>query len=183
MQTPNVTQCLRRPVGFLSSLTERASVAQLRAMLEETPLTLADVRDWVEFDDQQYRRNLVVRGPWFEILLLCWRSGQRSPIHDHAASTCGFKILQGICSETTFARSRCGQVVARSTVELPAGSIGASQDDDTHQVSNLEPRGIDLVTMHVYSPPLRSMKRFSITDPQVEEWRPPVFDFVGGDGI
>jgi cysteine dioxygenase len=183
MQTPTVPQCLRRPVEFLSSLTERASVEQLRTLLEETPLTLADVRDWVEFDDQEYRRNLVVRGTWFEILLLCWRSGQRSPIHDHASSTCGFKVLQGICSETTFARSRCGLVVARSTVELPASSIGASQDDDTHQVSNLEPRGTDLVTMHIYSPPLRTMKRFSITDHRVEEWRPPVFDFMGGDGI
>ncbi len=49
------------------------------------------------------------------------------------------------------------------TRELTAGHVCASQDDDTHQVSNLQSQGQNLVTLHIYSPPLRAMQKFSIT--------------------
>ena len=183
MQTPDIPACLEPLVEYLNRLESRASIERLRELLEETKVTIDDVRDFVEFGSNQYRRNLVAVGPWYEVLVICWSSGQRSPIHNHATSTCGLKILQGICSETSFARSPCQQVVARETQELTAGHICATQDDDTHQVSNLQPPGQNLVTLHIYSPPLRAMKQFSITGGEPQEYRPIVFDFMGGDGI
>jgi cysteine dioxygenase len=183
MQTPAIPACLAPLVDYLNGLESRAPIERVRQLLEETGVTIDDVREFVEFGDSQYRRNLVTMGPWYEVLVICWRSGQRSPIHNHAASTCGLKVLQGVCSETIFERSPCKQVVARDTHEVTAGYVCASQDDDTHQVSNLQSAGQNLVTLHIYSPPLRSMQKFSITGGEGEEWRPPVFDFVGGDGI
>jgi cysteine dioxygenase len=38
-----------------------------------------------------------------------------------------------------------------------------SLDADMHQVSNLQPGDADLVTLHVYSPPLRQMGTYSLT--------------------
>ncbi len=170
-------------IAYLSDLRGRATIERLRELLAESNVTLDDVHDFVEFDHERYRRNLLAIGAWFEILVICWRSGQRSPIHDHAASTCGLKILEGVCSETIFERAPCGQVVARRTQDMVTGQVCASQDADTHQVSNLQPDGEDLVTLHIYSPPLRSMKRFSITGNTVDEYRPQTFEFSGGDGI
>jgi cysteine dioxygenase len=170
-------------IEYLESLTARASIARLKELLTESDLTLEDVRDFVVFDDEHYRRNLVSIGPWYEILVICWKSGQRSPIHNHARSTCGLKVLGGLCTETVFDHAPCGQVVALHSTNLPAGHVTASQDGDTHQVSNLQPAGDPLVTLHIYSPPLRSMQRFSITGSFVEEWRPPVAEFLQGEGI
>jgi cysteine dioxygenase len=176
-------QKLRPLIQYLDGLTARATLERLRTLLAETKITRDDLRDFVVFEDEHYRRNLVSIGPWYEILVICWRSGQRSPIHNHAKSTCGLKVLAGVCTETIFARSACGQVVALNSTELAAGTITASQDTDTHQVSNLQPPGEDLITLHIYSPPLRSMQRFSILGGAVDEWRPPVFEFVEGAGI
>ncbi len=86
-------------------------------------------------------------------------------------------------TETKFDVSPCGQVVAAGSRDLPAFSATASQDNDTHQVSNLQPAGQDLITLHVYSPPLRSMEMFSITGGPVEIYRPRVFEFSHGGGI
>ncbi len=183
MQTPAIPACLASLVGYLNGLESRAALERVRQLLQDTGVTIDDVRDFVEFGDSQYRRNLVTMGPWFEMLVICWRSGQRSPIHNHATSTCGLKVLQGICSETIFERSPCQQVIARDTHELTKGHVCASQDDDTHQVSNVQSAGHDLVTLHIYSPPLRAMKKFSLNDNTSEDWRPQVFDFVHGDGI
>jgi cysteine dioxygenase len=174
---------LLRLIGYLDGLSERASIGRLRELLAEAEVTLDDLRDFVVFDHEHYRRNLVALGPWYEILVICWQSGQRSPIHNHAKSTCGLKVLRGICTETVFERSPCGQVVALHSTNLIAGCITASQDTDTHQVSNLQPAGENLVTLHIYSPPLRSMEKFSLTGSAVEEWRPPVTEFVQGAGI
>jgi cysteine dioxygenase len=131
---------------------------------------LDDVRDFVKFDPSRYRRNLVAEGPWYSLLVLCWRSGQRSPIHDHAQSACAFKVLTGVCSETVFGYSACGQVYPLHTEDRPVGSIVATQDADTHQVSNLQPVPRDLVTLHIYAPPLKSMALFSITGELVHPW-------------
>lgn len=169
-------------VDYLNTLTARASIERLRELLAASNVTLADVRDFVRYEPGHYQRNLVALGPWYEVLIICWRSGQRSPIHNHAQSTCGLKVLSGVCSETLFAHSACGQVVALSTSAKHAGDICASEDEDTHQVSNLQAPGEDLVTLHIYSPPLRKMKKFSITG-GTEDWIPPIVEFVHGEGI
>ena len=174
---------LRPLIEYLDGLHERASLERLKSLLAETRVTLEDLREFVVFDDEHYRRNLVSIGPWYEILVICWKSGQRSPIHNHAKSTCGLKVLAGVCTETVFDYSPCGQVVALHSASLTAGHITASQDTDTHQVSNLQPAGENLVTLHIYSPPLRSMQKFSITGNLVDEWRPPVTEFLQGAGI
>ena len=170
-------------IRYLDQLTGRASIERLRDLLNEADHTLDDVREFVEFDPEHYRRNLVCLGEWYEILVICWLSGQRSPIHNHARSTCGLKVLGGICSETVFDHAPCGQVVALSTTHLAAGYVTASQDTDTHQVSNLQRPGDNLVTLHIYSPPLRAMQKFSIIGGTAEVWRPPVTEFTQGAGI
>jgi cysteine dioxygenase len=170
-------------VQYLDGLDERASIERLRELLSQSNATIDDVREFVRFEPGHYQRNLVAHSDWYEILVICWRSGQRSPIHNHAQSTCGLKVLSGVCSETVFDHAPCGQVVALYSRDLQEGHVCASQDTDTHQVSNLQAAGRDLVTMHIYSPPLRSMEKFSITGGGVENWKPPVVEFTQGAGI
>lgn len=183
MSSLPVPQKLRPLVAYLDTLTERASIGRLQELLAASNATLEDVREFVRFEPGHYQRNLVALGPWYEVLVICWRSGQRSPIHNHAQSTCGLKVLTGVCTETYFAHSACGQVVALSSHECEAGHVCASEDDDTHQVSNLQGPGHDLVTLHIYSPPLRKMKKFSLTNAGAEDWIPPVVEFAHGEGI
>ena len=45
-------------------------------------------------------------------------------------------------------------VKAMGSRDLPAGALCVTQDDDLHQISNLQAGSADLVTLHVYSPPL-----------------------------
>ena len=166
-------------VEYLNGLTERAPLDELRTRLSATNVTLEDLREHLHFEDGHYCRNLVADGPWYNMLAICWKSGQRSPIHDHAQSTCAFKVLTGVCSETVYAFSPCGQVVPQTTTDMPAGLIVASQDADTHQVSNLQPEGTDLVTLHIYSPPLKTMRVFSIMGKTGGEWLAPEHKAVG----
>lgn len=183
MSSPAIPHKLLPLVSYLDTLTERASLARLETLLSNCAATLDDVREFVRFDQSHYTRNLVAKGTWYEVLVICWLSGQRSPIHNHAQSTCGLMVLDGVCSETMFAHSPCGQVVALSTSHKHVGDVCATEDDDTHQVSNLQGPGENLVTIHIYSPPLRKMKKFSIMGAAAVDYEPPVLEFAYGDGI
>ncbi len=154
---------LRELVDYLDNLKERASVERLGQLLAQNTATRETLKPFEVFGDNTYRRNLICEGQWYELLCICWKSGQRSPIHDHAQSTCGLKIMEGVATETTFESSDCGQIKAVSSTDYSVGHVCSTQDSDVHQVSNLQADGHNLVTMHIYSPAIRCMDTYSLT--------------------
>ncbi|HXG09728.1 MAG TPA: molybdopterin-dependent oxidoreductase [Gemmataceae bacterium] len=150
---------------YLDALQGRAPLDELTDLLRRLDIDCAAVADYIRFSDRNYQRNLVRAGPWYHVWVMCWKNGQRSPIHDHAASNCGVRVLRGTATETIFAFAPNGLVKAVRSRDLPAGQVCATHDADLHQISNLQADGADLVTLHVYSPPLLRMGTYSLTDP------------------
>jgi cysteine dioxygenase len=97
---------------------------------------------------------MVSRSEWYEMLAICWRRNHTSPIHDHAGSSCAFKIVEGLARETIFKLTGPGRVRATGEQVFQQGEICASTNDHIHQVSNGSGDGSDLITLHIYSPPL-----------------------------
>jgi cysteine dioxygenase len=159
-----MAKTLSELIAFLDGLHERAPLPQLMAELAELRVDCEELGKHVRFSDQQYARNLVRKGPWYHLLALCWKNGQRSPIHDHAGSTCGVRVLRGVLTETTFDFAPNGHVKAIGSRELTAGQVCGTQDDDLHQISNLQAGNADLVTLHVYTPPLLWLGTYSMYD-------------------
>jgi cysteine dioxygenase len=152
--------------------------------LRRTPVPLESVRHLLVFSPDEYVRNLLLTGPAYQALLLCWRNGQVSPIHNHRGSNCGVRVLSGVATETTFVRAASGAIVMTGSRELPDGHICLSADTDIHRISNLQPDGADLVTLHLYSPPLLQMEVFSLEYSSPGSWEAPIYEsFAIGGGI
>jgi DMSO/TMAO reductase YedYZ molybdopterin-dependent catalytic subunit len=149
---------------YLDHLEGRAPLKELTALLSRLELGCADVAEHIRFSDREYQRNLVRAGRWYHLWVLCWKNGQRTPIHDHAGSSCAVRVLRGTATVTEFAFAPNGHVKALGSRDYPPGSILGNQDSDLHQVSNLQAGEADLVTLHVYSPPLLRMGTYSLTD-------------------
>ena len=149
---------------YLDSLHGRAALNDLVSELEALDIDCEQVAPFIRFSSRGYTRNLIRGGTWYNVLVLCWKNGQRSPIHDHVGSSCGVRVLRGTATETLFEFAPNCHVKALFSRDLPEGSVCASQDDDMHQVSNLQSGDADLVTLHVYSPPLMYMSTYSLTD-------------------
>jgi cysteine dioxygenase len=129
------------------------SLSELVRTLEGLALARQDLTDALGFDESCYRRTVIHARPHFQVLVLCWRSEQRSPIHDHCGSNCVVRVIEGRAIETRFARSACGLLVPIWSHEHIAGAVAASGGEEIHQMGNFEPEGCDLITLHVYSPP------------------------------
>ena len=162
----------------------RLALPAIMDWFSEESLTIEDLSSYLIFSPARYVRNRVHDGPAYQALVLCWRNGQRSPIHNHRGSHCGVKVLRGVATETLFTRAPNGLVLPVASRDLPSGHTCASADEDIHQVSNLQAGSADLVTLHIYSPPLFRMEMFSLDTPAVSEWDDPINDpFLHGGGI
>lgn len=162
---------------------QRIPLAVLKDGLATLRIERTDFLPFAQFSPERYRRNLMHAGPAYHALVLCWRSGQRSPIHDHRGSACAVRVLEGDATEIIFHMTEGGHVFPSKTRKLSEGFICATEDLDIHQLSNLQPLNRDLITLHIYSPPLLVMGQYSLTDQTVREFRDEVHAFAEGAGI
>lgn len=175
-----MTPKLDRLFQYLDQLQGQAPLDEVETLLGHLDVNADDLARFVRFSDSGYTRNAVRGGRWYQVWVLCWKNGQRSPIHDHRGSTCGVRILRGTATQTLFVHAPNGHIKAVCSDDFGPGSIVGSVDQDMHQVSNLQAGDADLVTLHVYSPPLTHMVTYNLTNRDRGE---EVWSFVGGEGI
>jgi cysteine dioxygenase len=177
-----VTPQLRELFGYLDAMPGRPPcLERFAADLAGFEIELDDVARWVRFSDKSYARNLVRAGPFYAAWVLCWKNGQRSPIHDHTGSSCVVRVLRGTATETLFEFAPNGHVKPTFSRDHAEGTICASEDRDMHQISNLQADDAALITMHVYSPPLAVMGTYSLYDnTRGQEVWDPIFSEAAG---
>lgn len=145
------------------------TVTELTRLLDRLRVTLAGLAPYVRFTPAGYTRVPVAVGRHFEVKVLCWLAGQRTPIHDHAGSACTVKVLSGVATETVYDVTDSVHPRAVSTRRLAAGAVTASFNRDAHRITAADG---DLVTLHVYAPKLLAMTLYP--DPTSELVLAPV---------
>jgi cysteine dioxygenase len=143
---------------------QKIPLEELTEALAALAIKAADLAEAVSFDDRAYMRTVIHGRDHYQALVLCWRSGQSSPIHDHRGSNCAVRIVAGRATETRFKTAPCGRIAPIASLIHPSGSVTGCSGDDIHQVANLERTGNELITLHVYSPPPSSWRTFRVSD-------------------
>lgn len=156
---------LAKLIAYLDGLKGRADLAALDALLRELRITADDIRPALVFGTRGYKRNTISRSDHYELLALCWRSGHCTPIHDHRGVSCAFRVILGEGTEIRFVMSPCGMVIPQQSTPMPPGFVCSADEPDIHQVVNAQAPGVDLVTLHIYSPPITRMNTFRTTEP------------------
>lgn len=158
---------------FFAALDAHAGsvpIDELTRQMTQLAVTRDELNDHIIFAEDRYQRNLLHLGSGYVALVLCWRSGQASPIHDHAGSACGVRVIEGIASETRYERGPDGRLSEASRTTFDAGHVCGSYDADIHVMHNEQPAGQNLVTLHVYTPPLSEIHTYSLESTEVGTW-------------
>lgn len=132
----------------------RMKIRDLERLIDGLRLEPEELRAYLRFEDHHYTRNVIQRTAHFEALLLCWRGGQRSRIHDHGRSICGMAMVEGVLSAENYLRTPAGLIHRDFSEDFKPGSILTIQTTEIHRVSNL--RDEDGVSLHFYLPPLQN---------------------------
>ena len=131
---------------FFEVLDAHAGSVPLDVLVEQLgklELCCDDVGECVCFGDDCYKRNLLRLTDAYAALILCWKPGQASPIHDHKGSACGIRVLRGEVTETRYHRDEAGHLSEAGTDRYPEGSVCGSFDADIHVICNNQPPGND----------------------------------------
>ncbi len=159
---------LAKIVDYLESLGERADLETLHELLKQVDVSREDFGCACRFGTKAYKRNTVARGEWFELVCLCWSSGHCTPIHDHEGSSCAFRVIEGQGTEIRFAMTDSGLVMPVETNLMDPGYICTADDGAIHQIANLQAPGIDLITLHVYTPALSGINTYQPAYPSIQ---------------
>ncbi|MBD1557269.1 hypothetical protein HC752_09975 [Vibrio sp. S9_S30] len=160
--------CVKELISHLDQSSQPLSLPVIRFLLEHIRVDDKTIEELSVFDRDQYHRHYLYQSENVEVLILGWLNGQRSRIHDHQGSNCGVKVLKGEATETHFKRVENGHILAISSAHLERDQITSSYDNQIHQISNLQPDGQDLVTLHIYSPPLSAAQLYSLESNKIE---------------
>jgi cysteine dioxygenase len=166
---------------YINTLSDIPTVDQIKQQFNSLFLRQRDYEGYRIFTPRKYARNLIARSPYAELLMLCWRSGQRTPIHDHGGAIGVVMVVEGQLTETMYEQSPQGCVKPFNTFRWGPGGITGAEVQDIHQLLNLQAPGKDLVTLHCYAPPLSVLNTFSPINGRVRKWREGYF--TGGAGI
>ena len=101
-------------IEYLDGLCGRADLSVLSELLADVNISRADIAASCIFGAKGYRRNTISRSSWYELLANCWRSGDRTPIHDHRGVSCAFKVIEGIGAEVRFRTTQSGLICPTS---------------------------------------------------------------------
>ena len=159
-QTPRFS--LGALVETLAALDEPPKLEELRGWLQKVEVEAAELRPHVGFKSGTYARHRVFRNEFVELLVLCWRPGQQTPIHDHNGSYGMVRVYEGVMWETMFVMGEREGLRYQTAREWTRAGITGADVPDIHQLGNPEVSGQDLITLHLYAPPLGSINTYRI---------------------
>ena len=148
------------------------SLKQLYSWLENVDVSAAELQPYIGFKDGNYWRHRVCRNEQVEMLVLCWRPGHRTPIHDHNGSHGAVLVHQGILWETTYTFDPQKGLCYKAAREYGAKEVTGAEVPDIHQLGNPDVSGQDLITLHIYSPPLGVLKTYKVGSPEIDLYIP-----------
>ena len=167
-------------VETLEGLRARPELAQVDEWMARVELAREELRPYVSFKEATYARHRVFMCEHAELLVLCWRPGQRTPIHDHAGSFGAVRVLEGFMWETLFEMDSSEGLRYKSAREWTPGHVTGADVPDIHQLGNPDVSGADLITLHLYAPPLTSLnvykvgRKESTSTIQMNSWNPTI---------
>jgi len=168
----NQTLSFAALVETLKAQTEPPSLKQLYTWLENTSIAAEELEPYLGFKEGTYWRHLVCRNEAVEMLVLCWKPGQRTVIHDHNGSVGAVLVQRGVVWETMFTFHEEKGLRYNSVAEHQSGAVIGADVPDIHQLSNPDASEQDLVTIHVYAPPLGVLHTYKPGSAQIELYTP-----------
>lgn len=153
--TPVVLQSLDDLISALSE-GERTTYNHIIHSIKFTSKSFENYSSW---SDECYTRNCIVDTERFELILICWCEGQRTPIHDHGGEECWVKVIEGEFKETVYKQKANGELtVVKSSISKSNEVTYMKDFMGFHRLENLSNKRS--MSLHLYAKPIRTCRMF-----------------------
>jgi len=157
-------------VKKLSAIPEREfTIDRVEEFVRENHVLPQSLEPYLFYTMSHYTRNLIYKCDLFEVIAICWESGQVSRIHNHRDQNCWMAVPIGKLRVQNFrvenrdsAHGKC-KLVPTEAYDMDSGNPGIVRPEEpVHQVLNLPEFGGRATTIHIYSRPYASCEVYSL---------------------
>ena len=131
--------------------------------LAENPVDVDSVVPFFFWSKNFYTRNLIYKDERFELMTLCWESGQVSRIHNHADQRCWMSVPVGKLRGQNFRAVEIDESKGFCKLEETDNfnlsdclTAKVELEEPIHQILNLPEFNQRAVSLHIYSKPFDS---------------------------
>lgn len=128
--------------------------------LASRPVDVQSIEKYLFWSDKFYTRNLIYKNHQFEMMAICWESGQVSRIHNHSDQRCWMTVPVGRLKGQNFrvlemddAVGHCRLAETDSFELSDCLTAKVELEEPIHQVLNLPEFNERAVSIHIYSKP------------------------------
>ncbi len=151
-------------IDGLNSITdEEFTCDNVYQFLGDNPVDVDSITRYFHWNPDFYTRNLIYKNDRFEMMAICWESGQLSRVHNHSDQKCWMTVPVGRLRGQNFAvaeidesRGFCKLVETNSFELADCLAAKVELEEPIHQILNLAEYGERAVSLHVYSKPYAS---------------------------
>ncbi len=131
-------------------------------VLEKCRWNIQDFEKYEFFSDEFYTRNLIHRCDEFALVVLCWKPGQKTPIHDHSDADGWLRVIYGEIEEGLYSNPlKLGEHEPRflhKKTATPNAYAHINDDMGLHDIANNSAK--NALSLHLYAPSFESCKYF-----------------------
>lgn len=131
--------------------------------LAENPVDIRSIAPYFFWSERFYTRNLIYKDERFELLAVCWESGQVSRIHNHDDQMCWMTVPVGKLRGQNFRAVEIDEAKGfcklEETDRFDLSDCLAAKvelEEPIHQILNLPEFESRAVSIHIYSKPFNS---------------------------
>lgn len=128
--------------------------------LAETPVDVDSITKYFHWNTDFYTRNLIYKDDRFEMMAICWESGQVSRVHNHSEQKCWMTVPVGRLRGQNFAVEEFDEsknyCKLRETDRFDLSDCLAAKvelEEPIHQILNMPEFEQRAVSLHIYSKP------------------------------
>ncbi len=128
-------------------------------IIKNSNLSIHELKEASSWKSGEYTRNCLARNEKFELILLCWEPGSKTPLHDHGGEKCWVYQLDGLIEEVRYNQNG-KKLIESNRVTLKPGQLTFMNDQmGFHTIENNT--AYRSMSLHIYACPIDACKVFN----------------------
>jgi cysteine dioxygenase len=146
-------------IGQLTETLDNSVALDRAKIMKRIKIEAHELEPFTTWSKQCYTRNCLARTKQYELILLCWDIGAKTPVHGHGGEDCWVYQVQGTVKEMRFEQND-GLLKTTNQILLTPGKLTYMNDImGYHSIENISKQRA--MTLHIYASPIDSCKVYN----------------------
>ncbi|MBT8327957.1 MAG: cysteine dioxygenase family protein [Bacteroidia bacterium] len=151
----------------LVNALESGEYSDVIDQFDDLDISKNDLDPYIFWNQDYYTRNCIAKDDFFELIVLCWEKGQKTPIHSHDHQECFVKVLEGNFNETQFIWNESNHSMDQIGSDfISQNEVTAVESESVFHTLENTNRGRS-ISLHLYMKPIEKCEVYSKTEDRI----------------